>query len=144
MSLSILCISIYTLFIFIIQSYITRSIWSQIRNATLSTIRENTGCAKKFLFNKIYQKFFAFTIVVRDYINTMMPTFDFNFYLYQAIKQHGYTLTIELKLKSCLRCIDIIAYHCRIDIIAYHCRIDIITYHCRIDLIFGVNLIQPF
>ena len=86
------------------------------------------------LFNKIYQKFFAFTIVVRDYINTMMPTFDLNFYLYQAIKQHGYT-TIELKLKSCLRCIDIIAYHCRIDIIAYHCRIDLITYHCRIDLI---------
>ena len=48
----ILCISIYTLFIFIIQSYITRSIWSQIRNATLSTIRENTGCAKKCCLTK--------------------------------------------------------------------------------------------
>ena len=29
--------------------------------------------------------------VVGDYINTMKTTFNFNFELYQAVKQHGYT-----------------------------------------------------
>ena len=29
--------------------------------------------------------------VVGNYINTMRTTFDFNFDLYQAFKQHGYT-----------------------------------------------------
>ena len=29
--------------------------------------------------------------VVGDYINTMKTTFDFNFNLNRAIKQHGYT-----------------------------------------------------
>ena len=28
--------------------------------------------------------------MVGDYINTMKTTFDFNFDLYQALKQHGY------------------------------------------------------
>ena len=28
-----------------------------------------------------------------DYINIMKTTFDFNFDLYQAVKQHEYTLT---------------------------------------------------
>ena len=29
--------------------------------------------------------------VVSDYINTMKTTFDINFDLYHALKQHGYT-----------------------------------------------------
>ena len=32
-------------------------------------------------------------MVVGDFINTMKTTFDFNFDLYQAFKQHGYTKT---------------------------------------------------
>ena len=28
--------------------------------------------------------------VVGDYINAMKTTFDFNFHLYQGVKQHGY------------------------------------------------------
>jgi len=31
--------------------------------------------------------------VVGDYINILKTTFDFNFDLYQAFKQHGYTKT---------------------------------------------------
>ena len=31
--------------------------------------------------------------VISDYINTIKTTFDFNFDLYLAVKQHGYTLT---------------------------------------------------
>ena len=38
---------------------------------------------------KKYQWKFV-TTVVGDYINTMKTTFDFNFDLYQAVKQHGY------------------------------------------------------
>ena len=57
------------------------------------------------LFNKIYQKFFAFTIVVRDYINTVKTTLDFNFDLYQAIKQHGYTITLKHKSQEKLQII---------------------------------------
>ena len=34
-----------------------------------------------------------------DYIKTMNTTFDFNFDLYQAVKQHGY-INIEIK-RSC-------------------------------------------
>ena len=30
-------------------------------------------------------------VLVGNYINTMKTTFDFNFDLYQAVKQHGYT-----------------------------------------------------
>ena len=30
-------------------------------------------------------------VLVGNYINTMKATFDFNFDLYQAVKQHGYT-----------------------------------------------------
>ena len=33
------------------------------------------------------------TTVVGDYINIMKTTFDFNFDLYQAFKQHGCTKT---------------------------------------------------
>ena len=35
---------------------------------------------------------FSFSTVVGDYINIMKTTFDLNFYLYQAFKQHGCTL----------------------------------------------------
>ena len=35
----------------------------------------------------------SYCTVVGDYINIMKPTFDFNFGLYQAIKQHKYTKT---------------------------------------------------
>ena len=32
---------------------------------------------------------FSFSTVVGDYINIIKTTFDLNFYLYQAFKQHG-------------------------------------------------------
>ena len=50
-----------------------------------------------FLFLKILSKilssFFSLILtstVVGDYINTMKTTFDLNFDVYQAVKQHGY------------------------------------------------------
>ena len=36
------------------------------------------------------RRFFRYT-VVGDYITKMKTTFDFNFYSYQAVKQHGCT-----------------------------------------------------
>ena len=46
--------------------------------------------------------------MVRDYINIMKTTLDFNFNLYKAFKQHGYTKTWKQKeaiviLKACLK-----------------------------------------
>ena len=38
--------------------------------------------------------------MVGDYINTMKTTFDFNFVLYQAFKQHGYTNRMK-KERNC-------------------------------------------
>ena len=42
--------------------------------------------------------------VVVDYINTMKTTFDFNFDLHKAVKQHGYThINIEVKISCQLK-----------------------------------------
>ena len=76
--------------------------------------------------------------MVGDYINTMKMTFDFNFDLNQAVKQHGHInievkksyelkkkfslitckliirkslLTNKTEIENCLHCIGIIAYH---------------------------------
>ena len=38
-----------------------------------------------------FPKFCSEGTVVGDYINTIKMTFDFNFNLYQAVKQHEYT-----------------------------------------------------
>ena len=39
------------------------------------------------------EKYKGVCTVVNVYINAMKTTFDFNFDFYQALKQHGYTLT---------------------------------------------------
>ena len=57
-------------------------IWKLI-NASFEFFKTNLSR----IFNK------HFSTVVGDYINIMKPTFDFNFGLYQAIKQHKYTKT---------------------------------------------------
>ena len=43
--------------------------------------------------NSFKIKIYNFHTVVCDYINTMKTTFDFNFDLNQAVKQHEYTKT---------------------------------------------------
>ena len=51
---------------------------------------------KKFFFNfKFFEnrdfQIVGITTVVGDYLNIMKTNFDFNFDLYHAVKQHGYT-----------------------------------------------------
>jgi len=46
-----------------------------------------------FIWGLYFVKKIQASTVVGDYINIMKITFDFNFDLYQAFKQHGYTKT---------------------------------------------------
>ena len=46
--------------------------------------------------------------VVGDYINIVKTTFDFNFDLYQAFKQHGYTKTRNKREEAYLQSVSLI------------------------------------
>ena len=46
--------------------------------------------------------------VVGDYINIVKTTFDFNFDLYQAFKQHGYTKTWKQREEVYLKSVSLI------------------------------------
>ena len=46
--------------------------------------------------------------VVGDYINIVKTTFDFNFDLYQAFKQHGYTKTWKQREEAYLKSVSLI------------------------------------
>ena len=54
--------------------------------AKLKNLQQTKVCEKK---NE--REIINYDTVVGDYINTKKTTFDFNFDLNQAIKQHGYT-----------------------------------------------------
>ena len=51
--------------------------------------------------NKYIYNFYIYKTVVGDYINTMKTTFDFNFVLYQAFKQHEYTNRMQRETVNC-------------------------------------------